>query len=435
MKLPVFLFICILLFSCSDKSLQKPTIISGKTDGLVEYIILKDDTIPVIDGLFLDTQVVDHDAYEYIQLSSWKWPKLFYLQNGEHLDIDFSHKDSYLVKDPFNSFLLNVDSILNPYSLTWNMEELEFREALESELKENSDKIDSVFAKSSISQELIKELKQIEKLKVAHRTANFISFKERKGSKVDRDIYKLIGPIDLNNHRLENQVNNRNFQYYYLLDKVSDEVPDAEYPFAAIDTVLKFSKIESIRKMIITSVVKSALYDDEVDHDLLFQKYEGIFGALSNEDNLRTLYDQVQSLKPGKLAPSFEALEDLNGGLKSLDDLKGQNVLLNVWGSWCPYCKEELPSLKELQKKYGHKFITLGVSLDKEPVKWKKYIKENDLGGIQLIDPEKISSFKSNYLVGGTNVYMLIDREGRIISDRGLKPSDEEMEILIQGLE
>ena len=67
----------------------------------------------------------------------------------------------------------------------------------------------------------------------------------------------------------------------------------------------------------------------------------------------------------GDNAPSF-ALKDLNGNTVTLDSFKGKVVFLDFWASWCGPCKEELPELELLYKKYGKDgFEVIGVSVDK----------------------------------------------------------------------
>jgi len=431
----VLLLTILLIVSCEVSNKQfNSIIISGQASSDVEYLIIKDDTIDVNDGHFIDSIEVTENQYDYIQLSTWKWPNLIYLDKARDLKINFTKGDANAAGDTLNTFLLNSDSILQPYSLRWDMNEDTFRNAITTELSINFEIIDSVLLDSGLSDQLKEELKSIEKYKVAHRTANFISFQERQGNAIDRNIYEFIKPLNLNDKRLEKQENNRNFQYYYLLDKVGDEVPDSIYPFAVIDTVNKYSSLSSIREMIIFSTVRSSFYSEEVDHHKLLTAYETNFGKSENYDELQSLYDKTQKLKPGNQAPSIGELESINEDSFTIDDLRGQNVLLTVWGTWCPYCKEELPSIKNLIDKHGTKFKSVGISFDKDEEKWKDYLEDADWKGIHLIDPNRRSTFKSNYMVSGTNVHLLIDKNGTILSTKGMKPSSKELEALIKKL-
>jgi len=53
----------------------------------------------------------------------------------------------------------------------------------------------------------------------------------------------------------------------------------------------------------------------------------------------------------GSRAQSF-SVSRLNGGRGSLDDFRGHFVVLNLWASWCPPCRAELPDLRRLYDTY-----------------------------------------------------------------------------------
>lgn len=67
---------------------------------------------------------------------------------------------------------------------------------------------------------------------------------------------------------------------------------------------------------------------------------------------------------PGTAAPAFEA-HDLQRNPASLEDFRGDVVLLNVWATWCPPCREEMPSMQRLYESYeGRDFEVVAVSID-----------------------------------------------------------------------
>ena len=248
MKLVLILLALVISFSsCSKKEKNDNLfVLTGVTDNDTEFVVFGKDTLRIDNGRFIDTIQLNSSQYTYIQLNTWEWPKLIYAEKNKSLKLDLTDSRMTAEGDVLNHYLLNIDSLLIPYSLRWDMKEEIFRETLKSELAANFQKIDRFFLIQSVSNEQVDELKQIEKLKVAHRTANFIGFQEKNGNTIDRNIYDFTNGINLNNKRLAKQINNRNFQYYFLLDKVSKNLPDSIYPFAAIDTVNKYSDIESI---------------------------------------------------------------------------------------------------------------------------------------------------------------------------------------------
>jgi thiol-disulfide isomerase/thioredoxin len=62
-------------------------------------------------------------------------------------------------------------------------------------------------------------------------------------------------------------------------------------------------------------------------------------------------------------APPF-LLQDLDGNVVSTAQWQGKVVLLNFWATWCPPCREEIPILTNLAKKYRENLLIVGVSVD-----------------------------------------------------------------------
>jgi peroxiredoxin len=69
-------------------------------------------------------------------------------------------------------------------------------------------------------------------------------------------------------------------------------------------------------------------------------------------------------LAAGDVAPAF-ALPALAGDTVSLADLRGAPVLVNIWATWCPPCREEMPGLQLLHERHGPRGLrVVGVSID-----------------------------------------------------------------------
>jgi peroxiredoxin len=65
-------------------------------------------------------------------------------------------------------------------------------------------------------------------------------------------------------------------------------------------------------------------------------------------------------------APDF-ALEDLNGRVYRLGDLRGRVVVLNFFATWCGPCRQEIPDFVRLHQTFKEKGLEIiGVSLDFE---------------------------------------------------------------------
>lgn len=91
-------------------------------------------------------------------------------------------------------------------------------------------------------------------------------------------------------------------------------------------------------------------------------------------------------LARARMAPPF-TVTALDGSRISLDDLQGKVVLIDFWATWCPPCREALPHIREIAKKFqGQPLIILSVSLDNDEQKWKDFVAKNEMTWPQYRD-------------------------------------------------
>src|SRR4051794_35956562 len=62
-------------------------------------------------------------------------------------------------------------------------------------------------------------------------------------------------------------------------------------------------------------------------------------------------------------APDF-AYTDLKGQKYSLSSLRGKVIVVDLWATWCPPCRKDIPQYVKFQKKYENKLVVIGVSYD-----------------------------------------------------------------------
>jgi peroxiredoxin len=118
--------------------------------------------------------------------------------------------------------------------------------------------------------------------------------------------------------------------------------------------------------------------------------------------------------RAGFPAPDF-ALRDLQGRTHRLAEFRGKVVFLNVWATWCPPCRMEMPSMERLHRRLqGKDFVMLAVSEDEDgPAMVQRFIDQLGITFPVLIDPEGI--VPGRYGVTGYPETFVIDREGRVI--------------------
>nr|WP_197718679.1 TlpA disulfide reductase family protein [Pedobacter schmidteae] len=132
--------------------------------------------------------------------------------------------------------------------------------------------------------------------------------------------------------------------------------------------------------------------------------------------------------KPGAKAFNF-TFPDVNGKLVSLNDFKGKVVLVDVWATWCGPCVKEIPSLKKLEEAFHGKdvaFLSVSVDDQKDKEKWRKFVADEQLGGVQL-HAGPGSEVSKNYKISGIPRFMLFDKNGNIIDVDSARPSDPKL--------
>jgi cytochrome c biogenesis protein CcmG/thiol:disulfide interchange protein DsbE len=122
----------------------------------------------------------------------------------------------------------------------------------------------------------------------------------------------------------------------------------------------------------------------------------------------------VPSLEPGRPAPNFAAEDIATGQRVTLDQYRGEVVLLNIWATWCEPCKREMPAMERLYQEFREDGLQIvAVSVDaggNEAV--EAFVDEFDLSFDILHDPGQ--SITSTYQVFGLPESFVIDRRGTI---------------------
>jgi peroxiredoxin len=114
----------------------------------------------------------------------------------------------------------------------------------------------------------------------------------------------------------------------------------------------------------------------------------------------------------GRPAPTFTA-ETIDGEPFRLQDHRGKVVVVNVWATWCPPCRIEMPGFVDLQaefRKDGVQFV--GISVDRGGGKAvRPFVEEKGVNFPQIVNP----ALAGRHFPGNTvpRTY-LIDKQGRI---------------------
>lgn len=120
----------------------------------------------------------------------------------------------------------------------------------------------------------------------------------------------------------------------------------------------------------------------------------------------------ASALAPGDTPPPIN-LPDQSGRVVDLEALRGNVVLVDFWASWCGPCKQEMPILEALHKKYvGQGLVVVGVNIDNQEKKMAKFLKATPVTFRQVRD--KRLQVASRYQPPTMPTSFLIDRKGKV---------------------
>lgn len=104
--------------------------------------------------------------------------------------------------------------------------------------------------------------------------------------------------------------------------------------------------------------------------------------------------------------PAFTAV-DLNGRTWTSADFAGKVVVLNFWATWCPPCKEEMPSLQTLHDISDSHTLVLAVNVNEPAARVARYAQSTGLSLPIVLDPKSevvrrfgVTAFPTTVLIG-----------------------------------
>jgi thiol-disulfide isomerase/thioredoxin len=113
----------------------------------------------------------------------------------------------------------------------------------------------------------------------------------------------------------------------------------------------------------------------------------------------------------GKIAPDFKLKELKNGKYISLQNYRGQIVILDFWATWCAPCKESLPELARLDSE-NNSLKVLAINIDDKKDNAIKFVDKYGLKFTVPYDQEK--NVVASYEIPAIPTAIIIDQEGFI---------------------
>lgn len=187
------------------------------------------------------------------------------------------------------------------------------------------------------------------------------------------------------------------------------------------EAILKFAQAntESLAGFYAINLLNPAEYEKEMI--AYSDKIKSSFNHNAVVTEFLTKMAGVKAVSVGQPALDF-TINSIEGKQIKLSDFKGKYVLLDFWASWCMPCRQENPNIVKAYNQFKDKnFTILSVSLDKDPVAWKKAIEAD---GLTWTHASELKDFEGAsvrlYQVEAIPSSFLIDPSGKIVA-KGLR--------------
>ena len=105
--------------------------------------------------------------------------------------------------------------------------------------------------------------------------------------------------------------------------------------------------------------------------------------------------------------------------------VRGKVALLDFWGTWCPPCRESVPILKNLQKKYAAKALQLvSISSDDDEDAWKNFVEAQHMAWSEYLDSS--GEVRRAFKIDAYPTFIVVDKDGVIrFRQSGVGPETE----------
>ncbi len=152
---------------------------------------------------------------------------------------------------------------------------------------------------------------------------------------------------------------------------------------------------------------------------------------------VKVKYHKLEGMLEGNPAPVV-VLQDTTGTDIPLAKLKGKYLYIDFWATWCGPCIAEMPALDTLQHDYADAdiaFLSISVDKEKDKQKWKDFVAERQLKGVQVwVDEENSRVFTEAFNIKQIPRFVLLDPEGHIVNANAPRPSDKRIRQLLDKI-
>src|SRR6476620_10383579 len=140
-----------------------------------------------------------------------------------------------------------------------------------------------------------------------------------------------------------------------------------------------------------------------------------LVAALAASSAPTVIRAQDLGIDVGAAAPAV-TVNALDGRAVDLSKYIGKTpVLIEFWATWCPNCRELMPTLLQTEKKYGKrvKFLALAVAINQSPEKVRRWLVAHPLPHETLYDTDGKAA--GAFDAPATSYVVVLDKSGKVV--------------------
>lgn len=413
-------------FTAHDTRINEVEIQFGETDTIIAMAAVGDTTVTTKTTKGNISLDIKEPTYGVI---TYRWKKsTVYLEPGKDFSMEWDLTPAALTVS-----VTSKDSQINPYLSSGELKGPvmgDFGKQPE-EILDILEEYQANCYKVLDSKKLDKSFVEKEKLRIRYWIYGFLAqYVQQKAC--GEDIYDVLKELSAKEDAwLVQMPEYTNFQYsaitaLALRDMDMENTP--EFQAKAVTAVCEYAaqniKNKDLKEYIIgTNAVALVANNGSEGAD----RIKEIFAQNISDPMIKHAFEVAWAngdvLRAGRPSPDF-SFPDINGKEVSLSSLRGKYVYIDCWATWCVPCKGEIPHLKKLEETFhGMNIAFVSISCDRDKAKWEKFVKEQNLTGIQLWGDED-NEFLRKYRVQGIPRFIFIGPDGRIINPDMTRPSD-----------
>ena len=141
-------------------------------------------------------------------------------------------------------------------------------------------------------------------------------------------------------------------------------------------------------------------------------------------------YELFTRIMPGNQAP-ISVLKDTEGNEHTFEEFKGKVLVIDVWATWCHSCLTNMYKFTEMRHQFKNEndvcFITVSIDRSEDKEQWLQAIEKYNMQEIINLFPDckEQSQFETDFRISGVPRYIIIGKEGEIVSAHAPTPGPE----------